>query len=327
MTVTGARTDKVPTGPYRAPAGPRPHTCSSARSTRGARELGIEPVELRRRNLIRSFPHRTALGCDVRLGRLRALPRAGARTAWATRRGAAATTVARSAPGWRCTSSAPAGMWESATGDVRAERARDRAQRLLAPRPGPRDHVRADRRRAARHRPGGRRAALRRHATRCPRASGRSRAGRRRWAARRSCGRSSGSWPTHACSPPRCSASRPRLADTVGSRVGRRRRALGHAGRGRRGRRRPRGRGPVRVRPRVRVRRVRRGGRDRPRHRAAAGVPARRRRRRRHDPQPAARRGAGPRRNVQGLGACSSRRPCTTSTVSPAARRSPTTAC
>src|SRR5205085_5589058 len=27
-----------------------------------ARELGLDPVELRRRNLIRSFPHRTALG-------------------------------------------------------------------------------------------------------------------------------------------------------------------------------------------------------------------------------------------------------------------------
>ncbi len=60
--VTGARTNKVPTGPYRG-AG-RPEACYLIETTidAAARELGIDPVDLRRRNLVRAFPYRTALG-------------------------------------------------------------------------------------------------------------------------------------------------------------------------------------------------------------------------------------------------------------------------
>jgi aerobic carbon-monoxide dehydrogenase large subunit len=62
VEVVGARTDKVPTGPCRG-AG-RPEACYLLERTVdvAARELGIDPAELRRRNLIAAFPHETPLG-------------------------------------------------------------------------------------------------------------------------------------------------------------------------------------------------------------------------------------------------------------------------
>ena len=62
VTVTGARTDKVPTGPYRGAGRPEAAYLLELTVDAAARELGLEPAALRRRNLIRSFPHRTALG-------------------------------------------------------------------------------------------------------------------------------------------------------------------------------------------------------------------------------------------------------------------------
>ncbi|HSC01719.1 MAG TPA: xanthine dehydrogenase family protein molybdopterin-binding subunit [Solirubrobacteraceae bacterium] len=62
VTVRGARTDKVPTGPYRGAGRPEAAYFLERTVDRAARELGIDPVELRRRNLIRSFPYRSALG-------------------------------------------------------------------------------------------------------------------------------------------------------------------------------------------------------------------------------------------------------------------------
>jgi carbon-monoxide dehydrogenase large subunit len=62
VTVRGARTDKVPTGPYRGAGRPEAAYFLELTIDRAARELGIDPVELRRRNLIRSFPYRSALG-------------------------------------------------------------------------------------------------------------------------------------------------------------------------------------------------------------------------------------------------------------------------
>jgi aerobic carbon-monoxide dehydrogenase large subunit len=62
VTVTGARTDKVPTGPYRGAGRPEAAYLLELTVDAAARELGLEPAELRRRNLIRSFPHRAALG-------------------------------------------------------------------------------------------------------------------------------------------------------------------------------------------------------------------------------------------------------------------------
>jgi carbon-monoxide dehydrogenase large subunit len=62
VEVLGRRTNKVPTGPYRG-AG-RPEAAYFVESTvdLAARQLGLDPLELRRRNLIRDLPYRTALG-------------------------------------------------------------------------------------------------------------------------------------------------------------------------------------------------------------------------------------------------------------------------
>ncbi|HEX6025241.1 MAG TPA: xanthine dehydrogenase family protein molybdopterin-binding subunit [Solirubrobacter sp.] len=60
--VTGARTNKVPTGPYRGAGRPEAAYLIETTIDAAARQLGIDPVELRRRNLVRTFPYRTALG-------------------------------------------------------------------------------------------------------------------------------------------------------------------------------------------------------------------------------------------------------------------------
>jgi len=62
VTVVGARTDKVPTGPCRGAGRPEAAAFLELTVDDAARELGIDPLELRRRNLVRSFPHETPLG-------------------------------------------------------------------------------------------------------------------------------------------------------------------------------------------------------------------------------------------------------------------------
>jgi carbon-monoxide dehydrogenase large subunit len=62
ISVRGARTDKVPTGPYRGAGRPEAAYLLELTVDRAARELGLEPAEVRRRNLIRFLPHRSALG-------------------------------------------------------------------------------------------------------------------------------------------------------------------------------------------------------------------------------------------------------------------------
>ncbi len=62
VTVVGARTDKVPTGPCRGAGRPEAAAFLELTVDRAARELGLDPVELRRRNVIRAFPHETPLG-------------------------------------------------------------------------------------------------------------------------------------------------------------------------------------------------------------------------------------------------------------------------
>ena len=58
----GRRTNKVPTGPYRGAGRPRPADFLESTVDVAARELGMDPLDLRRRNLIREFPYQTALG-------------------------------------------------------------------------------------------------------------------------------------------------------------------------------------------------------------------------------------------------------------------------
>ena len=62
IEVVGRRSDRVPTGPMRG-AG-RPEACYLLERTveAAARQIGIDPVELRRRNLVTGFPYETPLG-------------------------------------------------------------------------------------------------------------------------------------------------------------------------------------------------------------------------------------------------------------------------
>jgi carbon-monoxide dehydrogenase large subunit len=62
VEVLGRRTNKVPTGPYRGAGRPEAAYFVECTVDVAARELGMDPLELRRRNLIRDFPYRTALG-------------------------------------------------------------------------------------------------------------------------------------------------------------------------------------------------------------------------------------------------------------------------
>jgi aerobic carbon-monoxide dehydrogenase large subunit len=62
VEVLGRRTNKVPTGPYRGAGRPEAAYFVECTVDVAARRLGIDPLELRRRNLIRELPYRTALG-------------------------------------------------------------------------------------------------------------------------------------------------------------------------------------------------------------------------------------------------------------------------
>jgi carbon-monoxide dehydrogenase large subunit len=64
VTVVGARTNKVPTGPYRGAGRPEAALLLEAVVDEAARVTGLDPVEIRRRNLIPAdaFPYTTPLG-------------------------------------------------------------------------------------------------------------------------------------------------------------------------------------------------------------------------------------------------------------------------
>jgi carbon-monoxide dehydrogenase large subunit len=62
VEVVGRRTNKVPTGPYRGAGRPEAAYFVECTVDVAARQLGIDPLELRRRNLINEHPYDTALG-------------------------------------------------------------------------------------------------------------------------------------------------------------------------------------------------------------------------------------------------------------------------
>jgi aerobic carbon-monoxide dehydrogenase large subunit len=62
VTIVGARTHKVPTGPYRGAGRPEAAYLIERMVDEAARELGLDPLDLRRRNLVRAFPHETPFG-------------------------------------------------------------------------------------------------------------------------------------------------------------------------------------------------------------------------------------------------------------------------
>ncbi len=68
VQLIGARTHKVPIGPYRGAGRPDAAYMLERLVDQAASELGIDRIELRRRNLIRRFPHRTPLGFEYDSG-------------------------------------------------------------------------------------------------------------------------------------------------------------------------------------------------------------------------------------------------------------------
>jgi carbon-monoxide dehydrogenase large subunit len=68
VTILGARTNKVPTGPYRGAGRPDAAYMTERLVDDAARAIGVERIELRRRNLVRAFPHRTPLGYEYDSG-------------------------------------------------------------------------------------------------------------------------------------------------------------------------------------------------------------------------------------------------------------------
>jgi carbon-monoxide dehydrogenase large subunit len=62
VRLSGRRTNKVPTGPYRGAGRPEAAYFVERIVDDAARLLDLDPVELRRRNLVSAFPHRTPLG-------------------------------------------------------------------------------------------------------------------------------------------------------------------------------------------------------------------------------------------------------------------------
>ncbi|MGH2868149.1 MAG: xanthine dehydrogenase family protein molybdopterin-binding subunit [Solirubrobacteraceae bacterium] len=68
VVMTGTRTHRAPTGPYRGAGRPDATYMIEGLLDEGARALGIDRVQLRRRNLIRSFPHLTATGLQYDSG-------------------------------------------------------------------------------------------------------------------------------------------------------------------------------------------------------------------------------------------------------------------
>jgi aerobic carbon-monoxide dehydrogenase large subunit len=68
VTVVGARTHKVPIGPYRGAGRPEAAYMLEALVDQAARQTGIDRVTLRRRNLIRAFPHTTPTGLQYDSG-------------------------------------------------------------------------------------------------------------------------------------------------------------------------------------------------------------------------------------------------------------------
>ncbi|HEX3689166.1 MAG TPA: xanthine dehydrogenase family protein molybdopterin-binding subunit [Solirubrobacteraceae bacterium] len=68
VTVVGAQTHKVPIGPYRGAGRPDAAYMLEALVDEAARQMGIDRVTLRRRNLIRVFPHTTPTGLEYDSG-------------------------------------------------------------------------------------------------------------------------------------------------------------------------------------------------------------------------------------------------------------------
>jgi carbon-monoxide dehydrogenase large subunit len=72
MSVCGVFTNTVPIDAYRGAGKPEANYLTERLVELAARRLGVDPVELRRRNLIRDFPYRGALGLVIDSGKFAA---------------------------------------------------------------------------------------------------------------------------------------------------------------------------------------------------------------------------------------------------------------
>ena len=72
MRVSGVFTNTVPIDAYRGAGKPEANFLIERLLERAARQLNLDPVELRRRNLIRDFPYRSGLGITMDCGRFAA---------------------------------------------------------------------------------------------------------------------------------------------------------------------------------------------------------------------------------------------------------------
>ena len=155
VDIRGALSNTVPVDAYRGAGKPEANYIIERAIEAAARKLGRDPAELRRQNLIASFPHRTALGMAIDFGRLRRQSRCrrracrrqglcraarsgqGARAAARHRRGLLPRDLARRAQRGR-------------RGALRERRQGHGRGRHGVQRPGPRDRLRPDRGRPAR---------------------------------------------------------------------------------------------------------------------------------------------------------------------------------
>src|SRR5438034_8862754 len=72
MAVRGAFTNTVPIDAYRGAGKPEANYLIERLVDRAARQLSLDPVALRRRNLIGRFPYKSGLGVTIDCGRFAA---------------------------------------------------------------------------------------------------------------------------------------------------------------------------------------------------------------------------------------------------------------
>ena len=72
MGVRGALTNTVPIDAYRGAGKPEANYLTERLVDLAARRLGVDPIELRRRNVVREFPYRSGLGVTIDCGRFAA---------------------------------------------------------------------------------------------------------------------------------------------------------------------------------------------------------------------------------------------------------------
>ena len=186
--VTSVHTNKFPTDAIRGAGRPEATHMIEVVMDQLAHELGMDPLELRRKNFIPPFSegHETPIGVVYDSGNYEAAldkllehidPAQVRQEAEALReqgiyRGIGFSTYTEICGNAPSRAVGPGGFglqgggWESADCPCPRHRVGHAVHRHLAPRPGPRDRVRADRRRPTRHRPAAGRCDPRRHADR-----------------------------------------------------------------------------------------------------------------------------------------------------------------